>query len=326
MSSVDFVICTRNIKDGKFGDDPGKTLLLCVPEDKKPEPSQAIDSKKWVETLIAEVTASSGNATGDLLVFIHGYNSNPEIVMERHRGLKNNLKQQGFKGTVVSFDWPSEGNTLAYIIDRIHAKQTALQLVSDGISLLCKYQQPNCQINVHILAHSMGAFVLREAFDDADDRLSLATLNWKVSQIMLIGADISKDSLTVDNSTTESLYRHCTRLTNYSNSHDEVLNLSNVKRLGVAPRVGREGLPKKVPYHAVNVNCGDYWKTLSKQDIKDGYWKHSWHFYDLVFIEDLFDTVKGVHEDNMSTRKTLPSGERILIRTEARAQKRIERP
>lgn len=318
MSSIDFVICARDVEDGKFGDDPGKTLLLCVPEGTPPEPSQAIDSKKWVETLIAEVTTSSnsatGRATGDVLVFIHGYNNSQEIVMERHRVLKNNLKKKGFKGTVVSFDWPSENDPLAYLIDRIHAKQTALQLVSDGISLLCKYQQPTCQINIHILAHSMGAFVVREAFDDADDRASLATLNWKVSQLMLIGADISRDSLTAGNSTTESLYRHCTRLTNYSNPYDDVLNLSYVKRLGVAPRVGREGLPKNVPDHAVNVNCGDYWKTLPEQDIKDGNWKHSWYFYDPVFITDMLYTIQGQHENSMTTRKQLPDGEKILSR------------
>jgi hypothetical protein len=35
-----------------------------------------------------------------------------------------------------------------------------------------------------------------------------------------------------------------------------VLKLSNVKRIGVAPRAGRVGLPESAPAKAVGVDCG----------------------------------------------------------------------
>jgi hypothetical protein len=85
--------------------------------------------------------------------------------------------------------------------------------------------------------------VTREAFDDADDRRAVARVNWTTSQLVFIAGDVSSDSLSAGNPTTESLYRHCIRLTNYSNPNDEALQIANVKRVGVAPRAGRVGLP-----------------------------------------------------------------------------------
>jgi esterase/lipase superfamily enzyme len=70
---------------------------------------------------------------GDILIFIHGYNNSQDIVMKRHRQLKADLALAGWQGAVVSFDWPSADMTLNYLEDRHDAKQTALQLVTDGI-------------------------------------------------------------------------------------------------------------------------------------------------------------------------------------------------
>ena len=144
--------------------------------------------------------------------------------------------------------------TLNYLEDRHDAKQTALQLVTDGITLFAEEQGTDCTINVHLLGHSTGAYVIREAFDDADDA-SLANNSWLVSQIALIGGDVSSASLSDTTASAESLYRHCTRLTNYSNRHDAVLKLSNAKRVGMAPRVGRVGLPTDAPSKAVDIDC-----------------------------------------------------------------------
>ena len=37
------------------------------------------------------------------------------------------------------------------------------------------------QINVHLLGHSTGAYVIREAFLDAEQHASIASVNWTVS-------------------------------------------------------------------------------------------------------------------------------------------------
>ena len=90
---------------------------------------------------------------------------------------------------------------------------------------------------------------------------TIASVNWTVSQIAFISGDISSSSMEAGDSETESIYRHCLRLTNYSNTHDEVLQISNVKRIGVAPRVGRVGLPDLAPPQALNVDCSVYYQA-----------------------------------------------------------------
>jgi hypothetical protein len=94
----------------------------------------------------------------------------------------------------------------------------------------------------------------------------------------------------------ESIYRHCVRLTNYYNPYDEVLQLSNAKRGGVAPRLGRVGMPNDAPATVANVFCGTYYQTLGAT--KPGgpagvVFSHSWQFGDPVFARDLAATLGG---------------------------------
>lgn len=84
--------------------------------------------------------------------------------------MKEDLLALGFKGVVVSFDWPSDDKTLAYLSDRHRAKDAAFRLVSDGIAYLSVEQTPTCSINIRVLGHSTGAYVIRKAFGNADDR------------------------------------------------------------------------------------------------------------------------------------------------------------
>jgi len=323
---TDFVICTRAAKGNSFEAEPGETLFLKVPDGVQAKPTQALETDPWVRELYKQAVwgtdSRTGAKRGDILVFIHGYNNGQDIVMRRLRRLKSDLTEAGYKGAVVAFDWPSEDMALNYVEDRHDAKATALQLVNDGIQLFAEKQTPDCCINVHLLGHSTGAYLIREAFDDADDT-ELKNAAWTVSQLVLIGGDISSDSLSSGNATSESLYRHCTRLTNYSNRNDSVLKLSNVKRVGMAARVGRVGLPADRPDKALDVNCTEYFASLnSEASIKNadqseviGSFDHSWHIGNRVFARDLFETLRGdLDRTTIPTRELNGDGTLKLVR------------
>lgn len=230
----------------------------------------------------------TGADCGDICVFVHGYNTSPAAVVRRHRQLRKSLRANNFGGAFVSFDWPSDDRAINYLEDRVDAKLTALQLVRDSIAILAAAQVDGCQLNLHVVAHSMGCYVVREAFDDADDRPAIAQQNWNVSQLCLIGADVSSQSLSAKDARSRSLYRHCTRLSNYYNPYDTVLKLSNVKRAGVAARAGRRGLPEGSPEKAFDINCGERYRVQKASN--DG---HSWYFGDAAFVRDLAATLRG---------------------------------
>lgn len=305
-----FVMCTRKVRGGRFISEPGPAKYLLVPENELPKPFHAVregEEGLWFNKL--KNAASWGidsrdplgkRPRGDLLVFVHGYNNDQKTVMMRHKRLKRDLAAVGFLGEVMSFDWPSANMALNYVEDRHDAKQTAMQLVTAGIRVLSEQQGPDCAINVHLLGHSTGAYVIREGFDDADDA-KLPNTGWMASQVVFIAADVSSASLRADSDSSASLYRHCVRLTNYSNQYDSVLKLSNVKRAGMAPRAGRMGLPPDAPEKAVDVDCTEYFGLLkddaavkaADQSEVIGAFDHSWHIGNQVFARDLFETLRG---------------------------------
>ncbi len=205
---MDYCITTRAPAGSAYGNKPGKTAFLAVPDGKDDfGTNQRMRPADWVRAVLKQIPAAR-DATGmlrrDLLVFIHGYDNTPGIVLQRHRRLRADLRDASYGGGVVSFDWPSGDVALAYLDDREKAKQTAFALVRDCIELFARTQlSPDCDVNVHLLAHSTGAYVVREAFDDADDRRAIASLNWTVSQIAFIAGDISASSMSQGNPKTE---------------------------------------------------------------------------------------------------------------------------
>lgn len=319
----DYVLSVREVQDGAFVAEVGPTQFLIVPPDQLPLPGSAVSSSAWYSAVRkdAEWINDNNETRGDILFIVHGYNNSEADVIQRHRQLRNDLNALGFKGVVVSFDWPSDDKALAYLPDRHRAKISALKLVTDGILYLSKQQTPDCTISIHILGHSTGAYVVREAFDDADDHNGVNT-GWGVSQIIFAAGDVSSGSMSADTSDTDSLYRHCVRLTNYFNKHDEALDLSNIKRVGTAPRAGRIGLPDDAPQNAVNINCTAYYEQLTAENSDivsndqptglSGMYSHSWYFGNLIFTRDLFSVLIGIDRTVIPTRIIQPDGKMAL--------------
>ncbi len=321
---LSYIMSVRKISRSKFTDEIGDTHYLAVPDGETPSPKYAIPMQEWFEQVTkgARWKNENGEARGDLLFSVHGYNMNEVEVIERHRLLANGLFECGFKGMVVSFDWPSDDSALAYLPDRHKAKLTSMRLMSEGISYVSEKQKPDCKINIHVLGHSTGAYVLTEAFDDADDS-GLPNNAWKISQMIFIAGDVSSNVMSNPDPRSDSIYRHCVRLTNYSSRRDKALDISNVKRVGIAPRVGRICLPDNVPENAVNVDCTNYYALLDSdesilhQDEPEGikgYRTHSWYFGNKIFTYDLFCTLKGMDRFIIPTRHVNADGEIILVR------------
>ena len=254
---------------------------------------------------------------GNVLVFVHGYNNRIDDVMERHNLLQAGLGAAGYKGAIVSFDWPSDESTLNYLEDRRDAKTTAFRLVDDGIKVIAALQKERqkrkCEIDVHLLGHSTGAYVIREALSDAEQHASISSGNWTVSQVAFIGADISASSMSADNSKSQALFRHAVRITNYSSRFDRALKISNVKRLGTAPRVGRVGLPADAHSKCVDVDCSAYWSALPEpSDDFIGDFTHSWHFGDPLLAEDLAHTIEGDIDRHRIPTRRMEDGRLVL--------------
>lgn len=305
MIMNDYIICTQNVKDGNFKNEPGKTTYLKVPDSATTfTPNHKVPLSEFFGDIINEEKE-------DIIVFIHGYNTEDNEVLEKHRILRKGFENAGYEGDIITFAWPSNNNALLYLEDRHDAKVTAIELVNSCIKFLVKQQSKNCTINVHLIAHSTGAYVVHEAFQDANTTKATAEINWTTSQILFISGDVSSDSMLTERA--ESIYMHCNRLTNYFNPYDNVLSISNIKRVGAKNRVGRVGLPQNSPEKAVDINCGYYYNTnIEHINVLKGIKSHSWYFYSEVWYKDALDTIYGELDRTVIPTRKETNGELSL--------------
>lgn len=302
-----FIATAREVDAaGHFKAEPGPTRFLVIPDnasDYSPA-TRSVDGKQWRD-LIAAAAARQADPitqmTGDVLVFVHGYNNSTKEILERTSLLQSTLSAEGWKGTVVAFDWPSDNQTLNYLEDRHDASAVAGRLVQEILPLLVEAQaqkdandQPLCTINVHMLGHSTGAFVIMEAFSFADKIGKNFKSDYRIGQVGFVGADVSADSLDADCQWAAPMFRRVSRITNYANGFDSVLAVSSAKRLGTAPRVGRVGTTPKLHAKAVNVDTADYFVTKDPRSSKFvGTFCHSWHIGDPLWARDFAITLEG---------------------------------
>jgi esterase/lipase superfamily enzyme len=288
----------------------GPAKFLCVPTEQQPSKEHEVSFTAWMKKVRA-ASGASGNKKGNVVFFVHGYNTEIIDMERRHHNITKGLKKAGYKGAVIGFDWPSNGRTLEYVFDRLDARAAANHLMSYGIRPFAERQDPDCDVNVHVLAHSMGAFLVREAFDYADDDHATAQTSWTMSQIALVAADISRRSMKDGSANSRSMIRRATRITNYFSKHDEVLSISEIKRVGVSRRLGRVGAPHDRSEKVVNLDCSDLYKKST--DLQGTTESHRWYFESPRFYEDLTATfVSNLDRDVIPGRELTGSGLRMV--------------
>lgn len=293
-----FIICARNIKgqgDAKqFGDEPGDISYVITDDnamDFSPK-DKVRNGVAWIEELTKDRDLK------DVLIYLHGYNMDRDVTLERHKILKDKLKSKGWEGELVTFAWPSKKHTLLYWEDRLDGLNVATKLVTDCISLLNRQMQNGCKLNIHLIAHSTGALLVREGFKLA--KIGIGEGVWAVGQVMFVAGDISSDSMMGDAS--KELYDHSGRITNYFSNYDSALMVSSAKRLGTANRVGRVGLPMASSDKAIDVNCSQHYinhKDELTPVMVNAEPSHSWYFWSDMFIQDIIHTMNGFYDRNV---------------------------
>ncbi|WP_158809149.1 alpha/beta hydrolase [Beijerinckia sp. L45] len=288
-----FFITVRSPSGTTFGDALGATRYLSVPDGEAPAPKHEITLRPWLAAVMATLHKQGDTITGNILFFVHGFNVGISDVDDEHQKVAKGLAAN-LQCTVISFDWPSWAETFAYLEELDVAKRTAILLVNAGVKPLLLSETKECRVGIHALCHSMGAYVLREALDHADDGIKTGS-DWMLNQLVMIAGDVEASDFVAGNKDTESMLGHSYRLTNYFNKCDAVLQISNVKRAGVEPRAGRVGLPPNAPAKTVNIDCTDHFKTLkAPADAAASIsFSHSWWFDDKVFYADLAATLAG---------------------------------
>jgi esterase/lipase superfamily enzyme len=121
----------------------------------------------------------------DVLVFVHGYNTNFADAVYRFAQI---VYDSGFKGVPVLFTWPSRGELLQYPYDRESAfysrdfLEANLRAISRDLGTT----------RIDVLAHSMGTFLTLEALRQASIRGD-GSFGGKLRDVILAAPDVDLD-------------------------------------------------------------------------------------------------------------------------------------
>ena len=162
----------------------------------------------------------------DALVFVHGFNNTFDDAAFRMAQIVWDL---GYRGLPVLFSWPSRAGVLEYQYDR----ESALASRRRFIELLQILQKDHSVERVHVLAHSMGNFLVLDALANlvgTSDPL-------RIAELIMAAPDIDRDQFLQNVPFVQKIVKG---MTLYASSNDRALVLSRGLAGGI-PRAGDVG-------------------------------------------------------------------------------------
>lgn len=187
----------------------------------------------------AMAQAASGQ---DVLVYVHGYNETFETAARSAANLSEGVR---FQGQTALFAWPSGGGLIAYAYDRESALWSR-----DAFLDMIKALGANPAVGrVHVVAHSMGAFLTLESLRQLGSGAGDAALG-KIGALVLASPDIDMDQF---EGTVTRLPQLARRITVISATNDRALAVSS----RLAGGVGRAGSSERARLEALGVRVAD---------------------------------------------------------------------
>lgn len=258
-----------------------------------------VGSRDFLSDLKATMTGS----VQDTLVFIHGFNVSFLEALRAGARLAHNLAERGTPVNLVVFTWPSDGKMvpyMSYYSDRDDARASAAAVARAFLKLkefIEKLPRDDyCNRSVHLLAHSMGNYVLRNGLQAliAKDERGLVRL---FDQIILAAADEDDDAFETDQKL-RLLPRIGRQITVYHNGNDRALIVSD-RTKGNPDRLGSDGprLIDMIPKKVTVVDC----RALRLDG--DEMTRHSYYLSSAAVCADLRHILEGMDAEVIPNRK-----------------------
>lgn len=161
-----------------------------------------------------------------------------------------------------------------------------------------------CNQKIHLIAHSMGNYVLRHALQQAK-KISQGTLFARIfDEVILTAADEDNDAFDFDYKLA-GLPNTAQRITVYFNSGDLALKTSDYTK-GNPERLGHDG-PKKPHDLSAKVVLVD------ASDVVGGLTEHSYHQEEDTVVKDIVTVLQGNSSENINGRIYVPHANKFKL-------------
>jgi esterase/lipase superfamily enzyme len=245
----------------------------------------------------------------DTLVFIHGYN------VSFHEALVAGARLVETYGSahplnVVVFSWPSDGSILpllAYKSDRADARASgpalarALLRLRDFLEKIRRGEE--CRAKAHLMAHSMGNYVLRNGLVELRS-LKEGGVPLLFDQMFLMAADEDHDAFEHEHKLA-ALPELAAGVSIYFNRGDTALVISDRTKLNPT-RLGTHGprLPLAVPGNVTIVDTSE---------VVAGIVEHGYFIEDPTTVRDVREMLRGTPADRIPHRRYVASQNRYVL-------------
>jgi hypothetical protein len=230
----------------------------------------------WINTIRGDMEG------GDVLVFVHGFNTTQDLMLRRLRKVKAALRANGYKGAVVAYSWPNHENWRKYHADKARVPLFARALYRDGIEPLMK---AGLAQRMNLLCHSMGAYVFLMA-------MSGMTGPRRFDEIAFVAADLDRPWFAFGGQGDKLVRTWGRRFTNYYSIKDRVLDLAEGLVHG-DPRVGGDGLPHPTGPDHQDIACAGRYLAPDHDGKRGLTYSHAFYFDDKPWLRDLSFTLAG---------------------------------
>jgi esterase/lipase superfamily enzyme len=199
----------------EFSQDPAKHVVLMEID--------LLPHAEFWKQLRAAVEASPEQ---QLMIFVHGYCATFRDAARRTAQMSYDLN---YKGPAMFFSWPAgaESESFEERANYLKDLRRAEESDDDLITVLGDISRYSGAKSIHLVAHSMGNYVLTEALKTIDDRRPPGVRQIPLfDQVALAAPDINAREFV--ERTGERLLPFSRRFTVYASSQDKALRLSKV--------------------------------------------------------------------------------------------------
>ncbi|MFN6954693.1 MAG: alpha/beta hydrolase [Acetobacteraceae bacterium] len=216
----------------------------------------------------------------DLVLLLHGYACDFATALSNAAELKTKWGTKARPIETAVFSWPADGKIvpwIAYASDRDDARSSAKAVARALLRFLAYLREIDrnewCNANIHLVAHSMGNYVLRNAVQAMISDLGGRPLPRVFKTIFLMAADEDNDALE-DPKKLARLPELGESVQVYFARNDRALTISDVTK-GNPDRLGSTGprtltsLPQKVTL----VDCAEVSDTSPISDARHQYYR-----------------------------------------------------
>jgi esterase/lipase superfamily enzyme len=248
----------------------------------------------------------------DTVIFIHGYNVSFKDALTAAARLKLQFSTDaGGPGVnVVLFSWPSDGSMMPYIA-YANDRQDALAsgpAFARGLLKLAEFLRGStpeeaCEQRIHLVAHSMGNYVLRHTVQEIVAQSSGRPVRL-FDQVFLMAADEDDDAFEYGHKL-KPLPKLAKRVNVYFNNNDRAMAISD-KTKGNPDRLGDDGprVPRGIPGKVTLIDC---------TPVVEGLVEHTYYLNTPTVVADMQKVLVGTPADEISGRKYLQETNRYRL-------------